>query len=87
MNKELLIRSMKRHIDTHIRSVVNTEGAFVAQSIRQEGDFETAQEYWRWHCMFNHDPNKYGDEVRDLELQIREIDKGLSIPDWGTYGT
>ena len=87
MNTELLIRCMKKHIANPVRGVVNSEGAFVAQSIRQEGDYDTANEYWRWHCSFHQDPDKYGEEIKQLELELRKIDEGLTIPDWGTYGT
>jgi hypothetical protein len=78
---------MKKHIEKPVKAVVNGEGAFVAQSVRQAGDFDTAEEYWRWHCAFPHNSDKYGQEVRELELKLREIDKEYCLPNWGTFGT
>jgi hypothetical protein len=87
MNLDLLIRCLKKHIDNPVKSVVNSEGAFVAQSMRQEGDFESANEYWRWHCGFPREADKYGEEVLGLEKKIQEINKEVTVPTWGIYGT
>lgn len=88
----IIAQAQREQLKNPTRAVVNSEAAFVMQRLRNEGYFEIAASYWSWTCRFaSSDPDKgpqeFGQEVYDLQLKLRSIDMGVSMPAWGTYGT
>lgn len=84
---EILIEAMKAQVAKPTRAVVNPEAAFVAQRLRQSGEDELAKKYWSWTCSYWEKNPIFGEEVQVLQQQLRDIDKGVTMPAWGTYGT
>ena len=74
------------------RACVNSECAFVADKIRDAGHPELAKAYWSWVCSHPEgNPakavEKFGVECYEQYIQLREIDKGFTMPEWGYKGT
>ena len=84
----IVAAAQRKQLANPARAVVNPEAAFVAQTLRNEGYYETAAAYWSWTCG---SPTSYGQkfsqEVHELQEQLRAIDAGQTMPEWGTYGT
>ena len=74
------------------RACVNSECAFVQEKIYNAGHPELAKEYWSWVCSGpERNPakavEKFGVECYEQYIQLREIDKGFTMPEWGYKGT
>ena len=74
------------------RACVNSEAAFVADRIRDAGHAELSKSYWSWVCSSpERDPvqavKAFGVECYDQYVQLRTIDKGCVMPEWGYKGT
>lgn len=74
------------------QACVNSESAFVSDKIRDAGHPELAKSYWSWVCSSpERDPVKaveaFGVEVYEQYIQLRAIDKGFTMPEWGYKGT
>lgn len=82
-----LITAMKAQLAKPNRAVVNSETAFVKDRLYDMGEKDLAKEYWNWNCGRWEDNPKFGPEVQELQTQLRNIDKGITMPEWGTYGT
>lgn len=82
----IIAQAQRKQLENPTRAVVNSESAFVAQRLRSEGYFEIAAAYWSWVCN-RHDRYNFSQEVIDLQLKLKAIDMGVSMPAWGTYGT
>lgn len=83
----ILIEAMKAQIANPARAVVNSESAFVKDRLIKAGEPELAKQYWNWVCMSGRDTPVFGEEVLELQKQLNAIDKGVTMPSWGTYGT
>lgn len=83
---QVLIEAMKAQLAKPARAVVNSESAFVKDRISMAGEPELARQYWNWVCSGRKTPI-FGEEVFTLQQQLDAIDKGVTMPDWGTYGT
>ena len=84
---DILIEAMKAQVAKPARAVVNHEAAFVAQTLRNAGEVELAKKYWSWHCSSWEKNPIFGEEVQELQRQLKAIDSGVTMPAWGTYGT
>ena len=74
------------------RACVNSESAFVTDRIRAAGHAELAKSYWSWVCSSpERNPEQavkaFGVECYEQYVQLREIDKGFAMPEWGYKGT
>jgi hypothetical protein len=74
------------------RACVNSESAFVAERIRDAGYAELSKSYWSWVCSSpERNPAQavkaFGVECYEQYIQLREIDKGFTMPEWGYKGT
>ncbi len=87
MNLTVLIEVMKEQIAKPTRAVVNSESAFVMDKLNSRGEYELAKAYWNWVCSSGRDTAIFGEEVMELQKQLRAIDKQSTMPAWGTYGT
>ena len=87
-----LIVSAQEHQLTHpARAVVNCEGSFVKDAIRNT-DYALSQLYWSFVCNFRGNENsindmKFGKEVFDNQVALHAIDKTVAMPSWGYAGT
>ena len=89
---KIIAEAQRKQLEKPTRAVVNSEAAFVAQRLRNEGYLEIASKYWSWTCKSaSHDdekgPLEFGQEVYDLQKLLKQIDAGCTMPAWGTYGT
>lgn len=88
--RNVVAEAQRAQLENPTRAVVNSESAFVAQRLRNDGYTGVAARYWSWACSVScghENRTEFGDEVYELELALRQIDKGISMPAWGTYGT
>lgn len=74
------------------KACVNSEAAFVTDRIRAAGYDELAKSYWSWVCSSpERDPvnavKAFGVECYEQYIQLRAIDKGFTMPEWGYKGT
>lgn len=83
----VIAEAQRKQLAKPARAVVNSEAVFVAQTLRNQGYVEIAAAYWSWNCGSAGFGNDFSQEVRDLQQQLRAIDAGQTMPDWGTYGT
>lgn len=88
----IIAEAQRKQIEKPTRACVNSEAAFVAQRLRNEGYVEISAAYWSWTCAFaslgeQQGPDRFGQEVFELQKQLRAIDAGFNMPSWGTYGT
>lgn len=83
----VLVEAMKAQVAKPTRAVVNSECAFVMNRLYDMKEPELAKEYWNWTCSSWETDPKFGPEVQELQAQLRAIDKTVSMPAWGTYGT
>lgn len=84
--RSLVAAAQKAQLDKPTRAVVNSESAFVMDRLNNAGQSALARRYWSWSCGAKN-RTEFGDEVYELEMKLREIDKTVSMPSWGTYGT
>ena len=84
--RKVVIDAIKAQLEKPTRAVVNSESAFVAQRLRNDGYTGVAARYWSWSCG-HENREEFGDEIYELQMQLNEIDRGVSMPAWGTYGT
>jgi hypothetical protein len=82
---DIVIAAQRAQLEKPTRACVNSEAAFVADRLRAQGFNELAKQYWNFVCG-GKDPG-FSDEVKENEKKLKEIDKGFTMPDWGTYGT
>ena len=83
---KIIAEAQRKQLEKPTRAVVNSESAFVAQRLRDEGHVDVSKKYWSWVCG-GKSPDVFGEEVYELEMKLKEIDAGVSMPSWGTYGT
>lgn len=88
----IIAEAQRRQIKNPTRACVNSEAAFVAQRLRNEGYVEISAAYWSWTCRSasrseEQGSLEFGKEVFELQKQLRAIDAGFNMPSWGTYGT
>lgn len=74
------------------RACVNSESAFVAEKIRDAGYPELAKSYWSWVCSSpelnpSNAVKAFGVECYEQYVQLRAIDKGFTMPEWGYKGS
>ena len=87
MNKNLIVlKAIQAQIEKPARAIVNSEGSFVSDRIRNEGYPEIAKEYWKWVCS-GANTAWFGEEVMAAQDVLKEIDKGVTMPAWGIKGT
>lgn len=87
VNKSLVIlKAIQVQIEKPARAVVNSESAFVSDRIRDGGHPEIAKEYWNWVCG-GCKTAWFGEEVMAAQDVLRQIDKGVTMPEWGIKGT
>lgn len=84
--RKVVAEAIKAQIQKPTRAVVNSEAAFVAQRLRNDGYTGVAARYWSWSCG-HENREEFGDEIYELQMQLNEIDRSVSMPAWGTYGT
>lgn len=84
--RNVVAEAQRAQLEKPTRAVVNGESAFVAQRLRNDGYTGVAARYWSWACG-HENREEFGDEVYELQMKLNEIDKGVSMPSWGTYGT
>lgn len=84
--RKVVAEAIKAQIQKPTRAVVNSEAAFVAQRLRNDGYAGVAARYWSWSCG-HENREEFGDEIYELQMQLNEIDCSVSMPAWGTYGT
>lgn len=82
---DIVIAAQRAQLEKPTRACVNSEAAFVAQRLRDQGFNELSKQYWNFVCG-GKDPG-FSDEVKENEKKLKEIDKGFTMPEWGTYGT
>lgn len=88
----IVAEAQRKQLEKPTRAVVNSEAAFVAQRLRNEGYTGIAARYWSWTCKSASSdpvrgPEEFGQEVYDLQMKLKGIDMGCEMPAWGTYGT
>ena len=87
VNKNLIIlKAIAAQIEKPTRAVVNSEGSFVAQRLRVEGHAEIAKEYWSWICS-GAKTAYFGEDVMAAQDVLKQIDSGVTMPEWGYAGT
>ena len=91
MNK-IVFEAQAAQLLNPAKACVNSEAAFVADRIREAGYPELAKSYWSWVCQTpERDPvnavKAFGVECYNQYIQLREIDKGFTMPEWGYKGT
>lgn len=82
--------AISEQIANPARAVVNSESSFVWQRLVDQGHKKAASRYWSWACSFtgrDEDRSEFGDKVFELQKRLEEIDRGVGMPEWGTYGT
>lgn len=84
--RKVITEAIKAQIQKPTHAIVNSEAAFVAQRLRNDGYTGVAARYWSWSCG-HENREEFGDEIYELQMQLNEIDRGVSMPAWGTYGT
>lgn len=84
--RKVVAEAIKAQVQKPTRAVVNSEAAFVAQRLRNDGYTGVAARHWSWSCG-HENREEFGDEIYELQMQLNEIDRGVSMPAWGTYGT
>jgi hypothetical protein len=89
---ELISAAQLQQLAKPARAVVNSECAFVADTLRKQGHNDLAKEYWSWVCSSaSKDPvvgkQRFGADVYEQYMQLRAIDAQQTMPSWGTYGT
>ncbi len=82
----IVSEAQRKQLEKPARAVVNSEAAFVAQRLRTEGHTDIASRYWSWTCRRGTEA-EFGKEVYQLQQQLNAIDAGITMPEWGTYGT
>lgn len=82
---DLVAEAQREQIKKPKRAVVNSESAFVAQRLRDAGHHELAARYWNWVC--SSPQFEFNETVQELQEKLEEIDRRVSMPAWGTYGT
>ncbi len=82
----IVAEAQRKQLEKPARACVNSESAFVTQRLRNEGYTGIAARYWSWTCG-RENPEEFGQEVYDLQMKLKAIDAGFTMPAWGTYGT
>lgn len=83
---QIIIAAQKAQIANPCRAVVNCEASFVEQTLNEQGHCNLARRYWSWVCMGQR-KDVFGQEVYDLQQQLKAIDDGQMMPAWGISGT
>jgi hypothetical protein len=87
VNKQLIIlKAIQTQIENPARAIVNCEGAFVRTRLLQQGYTDIAKEYWQWVCRGGNTA-WFGEEVMSAQDVLNQIDKGVTMPEWGYAGT
>lgn len=81
----IVIAAQLVQLENPTRACVNSESAFVAQRLRDQGFNELSKQYWSFVCG-GKDPG-FSDEVKENQKKLKMIDKQFEMPAWGTYGT
>lgn len=84
--RQILIEAMKAQLEKPTRACSNNESSFVAYRLRKSGYPRVAERYWAWTCG-PENREEFGDEIYELQMKLKEIDREFVMPDWGTYGT
>ena len=84
---DILIEAMKAQLAKPARAVVNSESAFIKDRLNKLGEYELAKQYWKWVCSRWEDNPVFGEEVLEIQRQLKAIDNQSTMPSWGTYGT
>ncbi len=81
----IVIAAQEAQLQKPTRACVNSEAAFVAQRIRDQGYHALSKQYWSFVCS----GSKFGfnEQIIENEKKLKAIDKQFTMPDWGTYGT
>lgn len=92
MMNRIVFEAQAAQLLSPTKACVNPESAFVAQRIREAGYDELSKSYWSWVCsMPERNPEQavkaFGVECYNQYIQLREIDKGFTMPEWGYKGT
>ena len=82
---DIVIAAQRAQLEKPARACVNSESAFVAQRLSDQGFNELSKQYWSFVCG-GKDPG-FNDEVKENQKKLKEIDQGFTMPAWGTYGT
>lgn len=82
---EIVIAEQLKQLEKPTRACVNSESAFVAERIRNAGHIELSKQYWNFVCG-GKNPG-FNDEVQKNAKKLKDIDRGFTMPEWGTYGT
>lgn len=86
--KDIIKQAQAAQLANPRKAIVNSECAFVQDAIYDMGHKALAAEYWSWVCgPADRGCLKYGEEVLEQYRALRAIDKGYTMPEWGTYGT
>ena len=83
---QLLAKLIKWQIAEPARALVNPEAAFVRTKLEVLGEVALAKQYWSWHCSGS-PAGVFPNEIEQLQTQLRAIDRGQTMPQWGTSGT
>lgn len=70
--RKVVTEAIKAQIEKPTRDVVNSEAAFVAQRLRNDGYTGIAARYWSWSCG-HENREEFGDEIYELQMQLNEI--------------
>lgn len=85
---DLVAEAQREQLKNPARAVVNSEAAFVAGRIHDAGHPDIAARYWSWVCGYHYKRDlDFNETVRQLQDKLEQIDKGVSAPEWATYGT
>ena len=80
----IIAEAQRKQLAKPTKAIVNSEAAFVAQRLRDEGNTAISKRYWSWTCGA---VDEFNDEVNELQRQLKLIDAQSTMPSWGTYGT
>lgn len=82
---QIVIAAQTAQLENPTKACVNSESAFVAQRLRDQGFNELAKQYWSFVCG-GKDPG-FSDVVKENEKKLKVIDKQFEMPEWGYKGT
>ena len=83
---ELIIEAQEAQLANPARACVNSESAFVKQRLAQAGHTDLAKRYWNI-VVCSSAKDFFGPIVKANEEKLTLIDRGFTMPEWGTKGT
>lgn len=83
----ILAEVLQAQVDKPTRAVVNSESAFVYNKLRKLNHIKLADQYWGWVCSYPRTSLFFDDKIDKLQSDLDKIDKKITMPTWGTYGT